>query len=417
MIVISLANGVSDARVPAWPAGLLAWLVGLALVHGIPRFQQVQVALMCAGGLGALALAASRGEVHVLVPLVESNQAMLAMLATVSFLRIVTPSGAGATERLPRGRRALWQTLIATHLFGAVVNISAVFIVGHRIARDGSLTPLQAKVVSRGFVAAACWSPLFAAMAVVLHYVPAVDMLSVSRVNLVLAALLLGYCLVELLPDATAHDFVGFPLHREALTVPVTLAALVIGYYNLPTGWPILTVIELGAGTCVLALLAARPWRESWRLFVHHVDRELPRMGGEFALFLGAGLLAVGIGALAGTGHIDFVLDPADARQAIALLAALVTLTLLGIHPVISVATMSGLFPPTLSRPDLVGIVILMAWSVALGTSPFSGTTLAMQGRFGIPATRFLRWNLRYLLVGFVLASAVLVATDYLALA
>ncbi|MEQ8495768.1 MAG: hypothetical protein RLW42_16270, partial [Gammaproteobacteria bacterium] len=93
MIVISLANGVSDARVPAWPAGLLAWLVGLALVHGIPRFQQVQVALMCAGGLGALALAASRGEVHVLVPLVESNQAMLAMLATVSFLRIVTPDG------------------------------------------------------------------------------------------------------------------------------------------------------------------------------------------------------------------------------------------------------------------------------------------------------------------------------------
>ncbi|MEQ8663832.1 MAG: hypothetical protein RLW62_23685, partial [Gammaproteobacteria bacterium] len=221
MIAFSVANGVSHGGVPAWPAGLLAWLVGLALVGTIPRFQQVQVALMCASGLAALALAASRGDIHVLVPLVESNQAMLAMLATVSFLRMIAPSGAGVAERLPRGRRALWQTLVATHLFGAIVNISAVFIVGHRIARDGALTPLQAKVVSRGFVAAACWSPLFAAMAVVLHYVPAVDMLAVSRVNLVLAVLLLGYCLLELLPDPGAADFVGFPLHREALTVPV----------------------------------------------------------------------------------------------------------------------------------------------------------------------------------------------------
>jgi len=94
-----------------------------------------------------------------------------------------------------------------------------------------------------------------------------------------------------------------------------------------------------------------------------------------------------------------------------------VTLTLVGIHPVISVAALSGLFPARLTHPDLVGMVILMAWSVALGTSPFSGTTLAMQGRFGIPATRFLRWNLRYLLVGFVLASAVLVVVDYFAVA
>ena len=56
-----------------------------------------------------------------------------------------------------------------------------------------------------------------------------------------------------------------------------------------------------------------------------------------------------------------------------------------------------------------------MAWSVALGTSPFSGTALALQGRFGIPATRFLRWNLAYLAIGLVLASAVLLAADYFA--
>ena len=77
------------------------------------------------------------------------------MLAAVSFLRMVTRTGAAPSEELPTGRSAIYQTLIATHLFSAIINISAVFVIGQRIALDGSLTSLQARVVSRAFVAAA----------------------------------------------------------------------------------------------------------------------------------------------------------------------------------------------------------------------------------------------------------------------
>ncbi|MCB1746786.1 MAG: hypothetical protein H6977_15365 [Gammaproteobacteria bacterium] len=415
MIALSLAAGLSGGAFPAWPAGLVAWLIGIALLPTISSFQRVQTGLMAGVGVAALAVAIAGGAGGVLGPLVVGNQALLAMLATVSFLRMVTRTGDDPDERLPRGRRALWQTLLATHLFGAVINISAAFIVGQRIARDGSLTPLQAKVVSRAFTAAACWSPLFAAMAVVLHYVPGVDMFHVTRVNLVLAVLLLGWSAQSLARDAAVDDFVGFPLHREALTVPLLLAALVVGLYLLPTGWPILSTIIVAALGCVALLRMGRPPGETRRLLLHHVERELPRMGGEFALFLGASVLAGGIAALASVGHLDLVIDPHQPREGIPLLFTLVALTLVGIHPVISVATLSGLFPTTLAAPDLVGIVVLMAWSVALGTSPFSGTALALQGRFGIPATRFLRWNLAYLAIGLVLASAVLLAADYFA--
>ncbi len=57
-------------------------------------------------------------------------------------------------------------------------------------------------------------------------------------------------------------------------------------------------------------------------------------------------------------------------------------------------------------------MMALMAWSVALGASPFSGATLALQGRFGIPSTQFLRWNFRYMLVGLAFGSLLLTVYD-----
>ena len=412
MIALSLANGVSAGRFPAWPAGVLAWVVGIVLLPTISRFQQTQVSVLAAIGLAALGYAVIHGDQDWPIRLLVGNQALLAMLATVSFLRVVTHTGTESSEALPRGRGAVYQTLLATHIFAAVVNISAALIVGQRIARAGTLTPLQAKVVSRAFVSAACWSPLFASMAVALNYVPGVDVFAVSRVNILLALALLAFCAIELRADSAVEEFVGYPFHWEALRVPCVLSAFVLSLYSLPTGWPVLTTIIVAAIGCVVTLLIWRPGANRCCLVVQHVDCELPRMGGEFALFLGASLLAAGVGALARVVEIDLVIDPVRSVEGVPLLLALVSLTMVGVHPVISVATVSGLFPAELVRPDLVAMVVLMAWSVALGASPFSGTTLAMQGRFGIPSTRFVRWNFSYLLAGLIFASVLLTVVD-----
>ena len=412
MIALSLANGLTAGRFPAWPAGALAWVVGAALFPTVSRFQRMQVCGLAAVGFTTLGYAISHGDQDWLLRLLTGNQALLAMLATVSFLRVVTHTGAGSSEMLPRGRGAVYQTLVATHLFAAVVNISAALIVGQRLARAGTLTPLQAKVVSRAFVSAACWSPLFASMAVAINYVPGVDILVVSRVNFFLALALLAFCALELRADRTVEEFIGYPFHREALLVPIVLSAFALSLYSLPTGWPVLTTIIVAAISCVVALLVWRPGAEPLRLLAGHIDGELPRMGGEFALFLGASLLAVGVGALARVVEIELVVDPVRGVEGIPLLLVLVSLAMVGVHPVISVATLSGLFPAELMRPDLVAMVVLMAWSIALGASPFSGTTLAMQGRFGIPSTRFVRWNFSYLLAGLIFASALLAAVD-----
>ena len=411
MIVLSVGHALLP-WLPGWPAGIVAWSVGALLLPSVSRYQRVQVAVMGLVGLAGIALAAAAGDMRWGATLLEGNHTLLAMLAGVSFLRVVTRTGAAPGEHLPRGRGALYRSILATHLFSAIINISAVFVIGQRIADEGRLSTLQAKLLSRAFVAAACWSPLFAAMAVVLHYVPGTNMLAVSVHNLPLAAALLAWTAWDLGRDPTLADFVGSPVHREALTVPAVLSMLVVALHAWAEGWSILTVIIVGAASCVCLLRVGRPLVETRRLLRQHVLRELPRMGGEFTLFLGAAVLAAGIAALARVYQPDIVLDPVHCTSTIPLFALLVALTLVGIHPVISAATMSGLFPTSLSAPDTVAAVVLMAWSVALGTAPISGATLALQGRFGIPSVRFLRWNLPFTLCGLVCGSLLLALFD-----
>ncbi len=413
LVLLSLGHGLSHGALPAWPAGLCVWLVGARLLRSIAPVQKIQLAVMAGAGCVGLVYGAVRGEFDALGEVVAGNQAILAMLAAVSFLRLVASSGDEADGRLPRGPAAVLPTLLAVHCFGAIINISAVFVVGQQVALRGQLTPLQAKVLTRAFVAAACWSPLFASMAVVLHYVPGVSIAHVISLTLPFALGMLACAWWDLRRDPAGADFVGFPLHRAALTAPLTLSALVLGLNALPTGWPVLSIIVLAALACVALLSLPRPWTETRQRLSRHVEHELPRMGGEFALFLGATLLAAGIGTVVTLHPPSLVLDPTRAAAGIPLLVALVAITLCGVHPVISLATAASLLPSPPTAPDVLAVVALMAWAITLGTSPVSGTTLAMHGRFGVPSTRFLRWNGGFSLMTLVLGCAALLAADY----
>ena len=48
------------------------------------------------------------------------------------------------------------------------------------------------------------------------------------------------------------------------------------------------------------------------------------------------------------------------------------------------------------TAPDLLGLTFLMAWSGGVAISPMSGLHLFIQGRFGVPAHSYLRWNARF---------------------
>jgi hypothetical protein len=171
MILFAVIHGIWPVF-PAWPSGLSAWLAGALLWTRTPRRQRIQVGILAVLGLMGLVWGWHNGGSVDAAALIDQNHALLSMLAAVSFLRLVSMPDAGQEEALPRGGHAYLRTLVGIHLFGAAINLSAVVIIGDRLARQGSFDKRTGILISRGFSSAALWSTFFAGMAVVLTYSP-----------------------------------------------------------------------------------------------------------------------------------------------------------------------------------------------------------------------------------------------------
>ena len=407
MMLASLLCSLGPLSFAPWLPGLLAWSAGLLLVAGLNRFQRVQSGLMFAVGAAGLVYAASRGDFSWWAAVRGGNHALLAMLSAVTFLRLITNTGADNLP-LPRGRRAVLQTLAATHLFGAVINISAPVLIGERIARQNRLTDLQGRVISRAFVAASMWSPFFIAMALILQYLPHARFTVIAGGGFLASVLLLAWCAWRLPRTPGADQFVGYPLRVQALWAPCLLSSVVLGGHLLLPRLPVLPLIQAAALGVVALVL---PWQRGWQAgaaLLTHARERLPGMAGEFSMFLASSVMSAGIDAA--VRHSGLAVAPAalHAGGASLLMAALLLLTLIGIHPVATLGVLAGAWPLQQYDGDLLGLVFLLVWGLGLVASPFSGTSFVFQARFGARVLDLLRWNGAYVAGGYALGVAML---------
>lgn len=392
MIVASILNGLS-AAVPAWVAGLFGWCAGLLLVSGVTGIARYQAVIMLLLGVVGLVYGAFRLETVDYVKAVAANQALLSMLASVSFLKLITLPSTDKADTLPTGRQAMWRTLLGVHFFGAVINLSAVTIVGDRLSRKQPLSPLQATVISRGFAMAANWSPFFAAMGVALTNAPGAELSTLSLTGLPISLIALAWSGWQLSHQFNVTEYRGYPLHIQSLWIPGTLAvALLVLHHYVPT-LPVLTLISLLSVTMTLLVLVAREGKEAASVIGGFVTGTLPGIKGELALFLAAGVLAAGIATVLSTTGFKLETGSFGATEASLLLLGMVTLSILGIHPLISIVTASELLLPLSPNMNLLGMTFLMTWATGICVSPMSGLSLAIQGRYGINSLRFPGWN------------------------
>ena len=192
--------------------------------------------------------------------------------------------------------------MLGVHAFGAVINVSAVVIMADRLARVRPLEPNQAQLLSRSFSAVAFHSPFIGGVALALAYTPGSSplVLMAYGVPLALAAFLLltGYAYSR---REDVARFRGYPVHPEDLRVPVALGATVLAAAALTSGYPVLTLITLLTPLVVAAALLRRGGvRGLWAGLTDYVHTRAPEMGGELALFLGAGVMAAGLVSASG---------------------------------------------------------------------------------------------------------------------
>ena len=416
MLGASIAHDLWPS-VPEWLAGSGGWLAACLLWSRLPTMQQVQVGVLGGFGLLGVMIGVFHGAAVPVEQLLTRNQLIIVLIAAISFLRMVelaigTPGG-----DIPTGRPAFRQTMFGLILFGAVINISALIIIGDRLAERTRLNRREITLLGRTFSLVVLFSPFIGGMALALNYAEGAQLSKIVLAGLPLlicGAVYVYYEAIRLDPQQLS-DFQGYPIRYESLIGPVLLAVSVFIVHQALPEVSVLTVISLTAPLLTIGLLIARRGVADTVLAVlGHVRQWLPRMSSELTLFLSAGVLAVGLStAVAGFGGwVPFA--HFDAQAASIALGVTVTVAILGVHPVVTLTTIAALVAPLDPDPNLVALTFVMGWSIGCAVSPFSGTSVTLHARYGVKNWDITKWNIAYTSFMYAVACASLFLFDEL---
>ncbi len=412
MILLSIGNGLISGFSPLY-SGVFAGFAALLSFPRISRALKIQIFILTVIGLSAILYAARDGAIiELLKQAITANHALLAMLAAVSFLRLIANPNSEGQSAPPTGIRGFFRTLFGVHFFGAVINLSAILIVGDRLSQKKPLSIFQGVTLSRGFSLAALWSPFFAAMGIALTHAPGASLVELSTHGLPIAMVGLLISMVGLKTAQKMAPYEGYPWNFASLWLPALLAIAIVVTHSFYPDISILTLISLFALSITFAKLALNRQRSCLSYLPREfIPYHLPRISGELALFMAAGVLAVGISALLDAHEFTLPMNQFHADEASLLLLGIVLLAFCGIHPIISISAAGSILLPITEDFNLLGITFLMGWSLGVTASPLSAIHLTMQSRYGLSATRLLLSNLPY--VGLMLIINILALHIY----
>ncbi len=408
-IVLSCLSAWPGSPVPIWTAGLCLWGGALLLAANVASRNLRQSLVLMAVGLAGIGYGALHGQPLTLETFLSANVSLVGMVAAVSFLALIAPTSAPA--RQPGQGRSIFTTLLGVHLFGSVINMSAAFIFGDRMAAGGKLNLGQSLILSRASSLGAFWSPFYAAMAVGLSVAPHANVFQVMLTGIPLAILGMGLSFWQLQHNAESMDIQGVPVSFAALALPMSMAAAVLLLHHFYPPLPILTLITLLAPLMAVMVGLHRSTGQV-RVVVQrvsgHIEDRLPRMVNEILLFLSAGLLTQGGKAvIAGLGDWR-LFDSFAGMQAVIMYLAIVASSLLGLHPIIGISMFAAMLNGLDVDPSLLALVSICSWAVGTAVGPLSGINLALYGRYGIDTYQITRHTLLYALAMSVLVSVML---------
>lgn len=356
-------------------------------------------------GLAAFIVALTRGSSADAATVLAVNQSLMGMVAAVSFLQLITPKESSAQPRLT-GRAAVWRTTGAVHLLGSVINITSVSTAGDRIRGSGKLQKSDALLLSRAFSAGAFWSPFWAASAAALTYAPEAQLSIVFVCGAALAFVSLAFSsetIARRMGDRLPA-YQGYALTRQLLQVPVTMVVLIIVLHLLAPDVPVAKLVLVCSVGITAAVLLKRNVRRAPRTFLRHAAQNVPRHYSELTLFAAAGILAVGLRAFLSVTPVSLPFGSFGVLEAWLCIILIIGFSLLGAHPLVSIAALAALTAQMNPEPTLFALAAVIGWGCASATGPMSGLLIFLHGRYGMNSLTVVRGNLAY--IAFVVAMA-----------
>ncbi|TXH61376.1 MAG: hypothetical protein E6Q86_08560 [Tolumonas sp.] len=378
-----------------WPAASLAWCSAILLGPQLDKAARRQCAILYSAAFLLLIFDWLNGVSFTAKELFLPNIDMVALFTGVSTLNLATAAMSEKEQPNWTGWKGLFSSLLSVSFLGAVINMSVLFVVGDKLAHNGTLERRQVIILNRIYCGAAYWSPFFIAMAVALTYAPGMQFSRILPFGLLAA---LGAMLITIWDvwRSGIASFEGYPLRLQTLRLPVLLSLAVLAGKWL---WPAVTITGVIALMAPLISMILMPKREMTSALKRQVTERFPSMGSQVVLFLGAGLLAAGIHGLtqiwSPEGLFVYI------RHYGVLEASVVTLVILliaylGVHPIIMTSSLAPLLWHLHPDPSLLGMTFLFAWGLATGATPLSGANLALIACYRVRAWNMLVWNIGY---------------------
>ncbi|MGX9416669.1 hypothetical protein ACXJY6_10915 [Vibrio sp. RC27] len=379
---------------PVIPA-LFSWLsVGLFWT-ALGRSAQRQAAILLIIGILLIVWSLGLGASPDWVKLASRNMPLLTMFVAVSLLSLANPTE--EAKQLPRGKSGFWSTLLSSHILGAVINLSIVFVVGDRLLRNGRLSDSQIQVLMRSFCAAAFWSPFFVATGVALTYAPGAEWKQafIPGLLMVIPMMLINYRDTRL---AKFSEFEGYPLKKDSLIMPLVLAVGVLVTHEIYPDISILTIITVLAPMGALIFMKGRPRKE---ILLNYFNEKQANVSSQFALFLAAGVFSTGISTVISCYPELMQLEIASFSPLMFIIcsAIMIGFALVGVHPVVTVAIASPFLIPLGANPNQLAFLFLTVWGIATASSPLSGVGLAMISRYQATPKQILKLQWHYMVL------------------
>src|SRR5574344_1409012 len=322
------------------------------------------------------------------------NLYLLTLLIAVGFLKLIATPKKEKNE-LPKGKNSFLKTYLGVHIFGSIINLSALLLVADKMYKKAKLTPLQIVLLTRSFASDAYWSPFFVAFAAALTYAPNLNTFFIISfgIFLALSAFLITY--FDASRNFDLDNFYGYPLSLQTLYLPLILSFFVLITHNYFKDLKIILLISLFAFLLTILILPIKKGiKESINILKFHIIDELPKMKSEVSRFLVAGVFVIlASSVLIGINFkLPFLIF--DYKVASIVLFIFILLAFIGIHPIISISILGDFFQS--SNHTLLAMTFLMAWATTVSTSPISGLNLTMSARYNCNPKEIFKLNIFY---------------------
>ncbi|MBM7583561.1 hypothetical protein JOC86_000098 [Bacillus pakistanensis] len=275
-------------------------------------------------------------------------------------------------------------------LFGPVLNIGTIRLLDDVVQKFTISPKLLAKGYLTGFSTVVLWSPYFASVGLVTHYLH-ISIVSYFAISIPFAILQL--IVANFLFQFTARNqdlqIEQGPIHSITsshdrkkiwglLIIVFTLMCSVLFLERL-THWPMLLLVS------IISLLFPLGWiifSKRKRLFAQHLfqfrNQSLLQMDNEIVMFISAGLFGA---SLTGTDFAETIGNMMNTISSVSFLLfilvtilSFITLTLIGFHPIIFVIPVISQVDPIVigTTPEVVAIIFMLSWSLSAVISPIN---------------------------------------------